>query len=66
MTRCPDGKTGDCFLEFEDNKVYCKFKDIPQPKKKELIRKKYFAVLIDSVRGPLDYKFLEKKRWKKR
>ncbi len=60
MTHCPIGETAHCYLKFEDNKVYCSFKDLPQPKKLEYIKKRCFAVLIDGIKGPIDYKFLEK------
>lgn len=60
MTYCPVGETGHCNLKFNDGMVHCQFKDIPQPKKRELLRKRYFAVLLDGVKGPIDYKFLEK------
>ncbi len=44
----------------DENKIHCKFSHIQEKGKIEDIKKRKFAVLIDSVKGPIDYKFLEK------
>lgn len=58
---CPLGTYSIFGAEYSgDSKIHCKFRDLEEKGRLEQVRKKKFAVLIDSAKGPIDYKFLEK------
>ncbi len=47
-------------VDFDGDKVNLKFSDIPQVGELLKFKNKYFAVLIDSVKGPVDHKLIIK------
>lgn len=62
MPYCPDGDIGQFSVQFKDNEAICQFRDMSQPTKIDMTKRKIFAVLIDSSRGPIDYKFIERNK----
>lgn len=46
-------------LTLTDEKIYCEFDGLPKAPRQENQKDKFFAVLIDRVKGPVDFQFLD-------
>ena len=60
LTNCPGYRYTRAKLEITDEKVDCTFLHLARPARLENRKERVFAVLIDSVKGPVDYQFLNK------
>ena len=58
ISHCAANEKTTAVIDIDGEKISCKFDHLPKPERIENIKKRFFAILIDANKGPVDYQFL--------